>query len=146
MDNIIHIEFYNKKNFPPGEWHQEPDVSRWIAHGMQCIAIRDMTLGTWQGYVGVSDTHLFHEQYLQDILGMKEALDIFLHIHGGICHCGYLFTGDDLDTWWIGMDAAQKGDLMPLAQYPNTKTFSTYRNFKFIRNEVNKLAYYLSKI
>jgi hypothetical protein len=51
----------DKRSWPPGIWHMEPDVERWIdaATRLACVAVRGDT-GELRGYVGVSPGHLLH--------------------------------------------------------------------------------------
>ena len=155
MNNVIFIEFYNKKNFPPGKWLGEPDLCYWD-HKLPCLAVRDMGMGIWKGFVAVDEQHLFYEKRLEDLLKMPEALEIFQVVYGGICATGRLppkFKEFAKNYWWIGIETSHGGDLMPLlkldvseAEMAKFQSNQTYKDLKFIRSETNKLANYLFKI
>jgi hypothetical protein len=150
MDNIVFIEFYNKERFPKGKWSSEPDVSRWFMHGMPCLAIRDMSIGTWKGFVGIDISHPFHAQDVPDLLNINAAIEIFLSVHGGICTSGALpakYNEFNQNFWWIGIDTSHGGDFLPfLAGETNIQGNQSYKDFKFIRTETNKLAKHLLRI
>jgi hypothetical protein len=53
--------------------------------------------------------------------------------------------------WWLGIETSHGGDLMPLLEIEGSGTNAilsgqTYKDFKFIRKETNKLARYVSKV
>lgn len=151
MNNVIFLEFFNKKNFPPGEWRKEPDLSRWIHNDMDCLAIRDMSLGIWKGFVGVDQQHPFYKKSIENIIATEKGMDLFLEADGRLFNAGRLpirYKEYTSNLWWIGLDTSQGGDYMPLLKLEDTVTVShqTYKNFSFIRKETNKLAKLLSKI
>ena len=154
VNNIIFIEFYNKQNFPPGEWMREPDLCSW-ENVLPCLAIRDMAMGIWKGFVAVEEGHLFYGKSIEDILKLPEGLDAFTTVYGGLSGSGKLpakYKEFAKNHWWIGIETANGGDLMPLLKLdsdPNmTKLTSnqTYKDLRFIRREINKLAKYVSKL
>lgn len=157
MNNVIFIEFYNKKNFPPGKWLREPDLCSWEQYDLPCLAIRDMSMGVWKGFVGLSDDHPFFNKPITDLLKNQDVMDFFFAIHGGLCTSGRLplkYKEFSKNFWWLGMEASHGTDLMPLlkldigADVDVSKLFSgqTYKDLLFIRRETNKLAKHLSKI
>lgn len=153
MDNIIFIEFYNKDRFPYGKWSNEPDICRWFHDGMPCLAIRDMSIGTWKGFVGVDSDHPFYSHPLDSLLNMSAAIEIFLSVHGGICTSGVLpprYSEFSKNYWWLGIDTSHGGDLLPLIKndpgMASMVATQSYKDFKFIRLETNKLANQLSKL
>lgn len=156
MNNIIFLEFFNKKDFPPGKWLSEPDLCRWHHAGLACLAIRDMSLGVWNGFVGVDASHSFNGHSLDTILKSKEAFDIFFSVYGGISTAGKLpakYKELSKNLWWLGIETSHGGDLMPLLKMeinnPDmAKMLSgqTYKDFAFIRKETNKLAKCMSKV
>lgn len=153
-DNIIFLEFYNKKNFPPGVWLREPDFVKWKAYGLECVAIRDMTLGMWRGFVGVPSTHKAFSKKYEDII--NEEWGLSLNVHGGISLTGKLPTKyKDLnkDVWWIGFACTHGEDLMPLVKIDRSDplmaqivNMQSYKDIKFVRKEINILAKQLCRI
>lgn len=155
MNNIIFLEFYNKSNFPPGKWINEPDFCKWEHYNLPCLAIRDMSLGIWKGFVGVNSSHSFYSKSVEDLLKDQNTLEIFFSVYGGICNAGRLpikYRSIDKNThWWLGIETSHGGDLMPLItlDIPDTDKMlsgQTYKDFSFIRKETNKLSKYVSRI
>lgn len=155
MGNVIFLEFYDKKSFPPGKWQSEPDFCYW-EYKLPCLAIRDMSMGIWKGFVGVDDKHPFYGKSIDELLKIPEAVDIFFAVHGGLSGAGRLpakFKEYAKGYWWIGIEASHGGDLMPLFRMEDmdpdmAKLLSnqTYKDLKFIRKEVNRLSNHISKI
>lgn len=152
VSNLIIIEFYNKKDFPPGIWLNEPDLCFWH-HGLPCLAVRDMSMGIWKGFVGLDASHSLYEKPMDYILGIPQALDLFRAAYGGISGIGKLsskLSNYAKNCWWIGIETSQGEDLMPLIKLdPDmAKALSnqTYKNLHFIRRETNKLAKQLLKL
>lgn len=155
MSNIITIEFFSKKDFPPGVWLNEPDLCFWH-HGLPCLAIRDMSMGIWKGFAGVEAGHSLYEKTMDYIVGIPQALDLFRSVHGGLSGAGRLSTkyqNYSKGCWWIGLETTQGSDLMPLLKLERsdtdmTKLISnqTYKDLHFIRRETNKLAKQLIKL
>ena len=147
--NVIHIEFKNKKHFPPGEWLREPDVCKWESNGFQCLAIREKQMGVWTAFVGVSKEHSSFSKPLKILL--HEPWFLNLNVHGGVSTIGK--NSLDKDLWWFGWDTSQGEDLMPLVQFdPDDPILGqyhinhTYKNLKFVIKETNLLAKQLLKI
>ena len=155
VSNVIFIEFFNKKNFPPGKWLNEPDLCAWD-HKLPCLALRDMSMGVWKGFVAIDEQHPFYEKKVEELLTIPRALEIFQAVYGGICGTGRLppkYKEFAKNYWWVGIETAHGGDLMPLlkldmsdAEMVKMQSNQTYKDLKFIRKETNKLANLLSKI
>lgn len=155
MNNVIFIEFYSKQNFPPGKWLSEPDLCVW-EHGLPCLAIRDMGMGIWKGFVAVKEGHPLFGKHIEEMLKQPVMMDVFLAVYGGLSGAGRLpakYKEFAKDYWWIGIETSHGGDLMPLLKLddsdPNmAKMISTqtYKDFSFIRKETNKLAKLISKL
>lgn len=152
MNNIVFIEFYNKQNFPPGKWLSEPDLCFW-ENELPCLAIRDMSMGIWKGFVAINEKHPFHGKPVEELLKTPEGMDIFMAVHGGLSGAGRLppkFKEHAKNFWWLGIETSQGGDLMPLikldADMAKMTSHQTYKDFRFIRREVNKLAKYVLKV
>lgn len=153
-DNIVFIEFYNKKSFPPGVWHNEPDFVKWMSYGLECVAIRDMKLGCWRGFVGVAKEHPGFSKTFVDMINADWGLS--LNVHGGIALTGKLparYKDLNKNVWWIGFECTQGEDLMPLVTLDKTDPLmaqiagmQTYKNLKFVRKEANVLAKQLCRI
>lgn len=154
--NVIFIEFYDKKSFPPGKWIHEPDLCSWEQYNLPCLALRDMSIGVWKGFVGVSEGHPFYNLNIDDLLKNSEAMEIFFSVYGGISGAGRLsskYKEIAKNHWWIGIETTHGGDLMPLLRMDTSdpdmaKLLSgqTYKDLRFIRRETNRLAKYLSKL
>lgn len=153
MSNIIFLEFYGKKNFPPGKWINEPDYCEWSHYNLDCVAIRDMTLGIWKGFVSIDPLHPYHNKSIEELLKNNALADIFFSVYGGVCFSGKLPKKYNFDSkWWLGFETSHGGDFMPLlkldSQGPDMDKLlsnQTYKDFNFIRKETNKLAKYVSK-
>lgn len=155
VNNIIVIEFYDKQNFPPGKWLGEPDLCSW-ENCLPCLAIRDMSMGVWKGFVAVDKGHPLYGKSIEEMLNQAEVREIFIAVYGGLSGAGRLptkYKDFAKDYWWIGIETSHGGDLMPLLKIddadPNmAKLISTqtYKDFRFIRKETNKLAKLISKI
>lgn len=150
--NVVFIEFGDKTLWPKGTWLAEPDYCAWENHGHNCIVMRDMKLGIWRGFVGVTKDHPYHGKTLANLLNEK----IYLHlaiVHGGVSFAGRLLQikNTNRKCWWFGFECLQEEDLVPLA--PKVEVNSQliggqqiYRNFNYARRETNKLACELLKL
>lgn len=155
VNNVIFIEFYNKESFPPGKWLTEPDLCRWH-HQLPCLALRDMAMGIWKGFVSVDETHPFYGKSVDELMKIPEALEIFFSVYGGLSGTGRLpakYKEHAKNFWWIGIETTHGGDLMPLIkpdvpEQDMNKMLSgqTYKDLRFIRRETNKLANLLAQI
>lgn len=137
-----------------GEWDQEPDKAQWIDEktGLDCL-IKKNSMGALCGYVGVPQSHpLFGKRY--------DAAD--LSVHGGVNFAdacepdadeerGLCHTAQDAANeivWWFGFDCAHSRDLKPaftLHLPPHladmlTMWNETYRNFEYVKSDVESLA------
>ena len=152
VNNVIHIEFYNKDNFPPGKWMSEPDLCYWERE-LPCLAIRDMKLGIWKGFVAVDETHPFFEKRVEELFQMPNILEVLQSAHGGVCGVGHLVLPKHSEyagnRWWLGIETSHGEDLMPLVKLdPSMAKMTsnqTYKDLRFIRRETNKLARVVSK-
>lgn len=155
MNNVIFIEFYNKQNFPPGKWISEPDLCFWETQ-LPCLAIRDMGMGIWKGFVAVDKGHPLYGKSVEDMLTQPVMRDIFIAVYGGLSGAGRLpikYKEFAKDSWWIGIETSHGGDLMPLLNLDNSDpnmakliSTQTYKDLHFIRKETNKLAKLISKL
>lgn len=153
-DNIIFIEFYSKKNFPPGAWAKEPDFIKWKVYNLDCVMIRDMRLGMWRGFVGVPKNHKGFNKSFADMINEDWGLSI--DVHGGISTTGKLpQKHKDLNKnlWWIGFECTQGEDLMPLVKIDKSDpllsqiaNMQSYKDVKFARKETNSLAKQLCRV
>jgi hypothetical protein len=156
VSNIITIEFFNKKDFPPGVWLKEPDLCSWHYRGVPCLAIRDMSMGIWKGFVGLEETHPLYGKTINSILEMPRAFDLFRCAYGGLSKVGKLsnkYASYAKNYWWMGIETSRGNDLMPLLKLDQidpdmAKLLSnqTYKDLHFIRRETNKLVIQLLKL
>ncbi len=145
--NLIFIEFYDKKNFPPGIWMREPDYCEWQSHGLNCLAIRDMSLGMWRGFVKLTQGHPAYGKNFKQLLDAN-LIDT-IEIHGGLSTIGKLptkYKDQNKDSWWIGFECTQGEDYLPLLNHEDFGTEQTYKTLQFVRNETIYLARSLSRI
>lgn len=156
MSNIVFIEFLDKAHFPKGVWCSEPDLCSWQYQELPCLAIRDMKLGMWRGLVGLDALHPFYSKSIENILENKAGMELFLSIYGGLSSAGKLpakYKEHGKQLWWIGIETAGGQDLLPLLKLDESDLEvkkvigkQTYKDFRFIRLETNKLAKYLRKV
>jgi hypothetical protein len=150
VSNVITIEFFSKKDFPPGIWLKEPDLCFWYYDGLPCLAVRDMSMGIWKGFVGLDIEHSLYEKTIDHITQIPEALDLFRAAYGGLSGAGKLspkYQNYAKNCWWIGIETTQGSDLMPLLKLDQSdndmsKLLSnqSYKDLHFIRRATNKLA------
>jgi len=147
MSNLITIEFGDKSTFPKGDWCNEPDFCHWFRYDYPCLAIRDMTLGNWRGFVGITKTHPFYNKEAFDLL--KEKSFLHISIYEGISHIGKLpakYKKYNPDHWFLGFSTLSSGDLLPLmvdkVETDKNKIveIKTYKDLHFVRKETNDLA------
>ena len=157
MSNVIFIDFFSKKNFPPGKWLKEPDLCGWDYSGQPCLAIRDMSMGVWKGFVGVDSKHPFYGKSIEQLIQLHVVIEIFFSVYGGISSAGFLpskYKEYGKDWWWIGIETSHGADYMPLLKLDaatesamaNLVSNQTYKDIHFIRREVKKLAVAISKV
>lgn len=148
FNNVVYIEFLNKKNFPPGDWMREPDHCEWDSYGLHCLALRDMKLGIWRGFVSIPKEHKEFGKNLTELISEEWGMN--LEVHGGVCVAGKLplrYKELNKDSWWIGFECTQGEDLFPLTKYDlndpifqGIRNHQTYKDLFFIRRETNSLA------
>lgn len=155
VNNVIFIEFFNKDNFPPGKWLSEPDICFWERE-LPCLAIRDMKLGIWKGFVAIAESHPFYGKPIEELFKLPGILEIFGAVYGGLCGVGRLvlpkYKEFAKDHWWLGIETSHGEDLFPLVKLdtsdPNMAKMTsnqTYKDLRFMRREVNKLSRVVSK-
>jgi len=155
VSNVIFIEFFSKQGFPPGKWLNEPDLCYW-EHKLPCLALRDMGMGIWKGFVAVDGYHPFYGKSVDELLKIPEAMEVFFTVYGGISATGRLppkYKDYAKNLWWIGIETTHGGDLMPLLKLEvenqdmdKVLSGQTYKDLRFIRKETNKLANLLYKL
>jgi hypothetical protein len=113
-------------------WETEPDYLNWIDAntGYACVIKRNPTTGALCGYVRLPGGHL-------------DKLSSVTDVHGGITFAGGLhsLSGETLEGFYIGFDCAHHGDFLP--EYDKTK--GVYRDFAYVRSEVESMARQLAK-
>lgn len=134
--------FYNGKELPPGEWHDEPDRVDFEAHGFPCI-LKRAGMGAWCGYVGMPPGHPWHG-----------TNDVDADVHGGITYaarcdgeiCHVSKPGQSDDVWWLGFDCNHYNDLAPALLlldapfYPGYDGEYLYRTVDVARQWTEQLA------
>lgn len=152
VSNVIFIGFNDKTQWPQGTWLKEPDHCAWENYSYNCILIRDMKLGIWRGFVGVTKEHPFYGKTLADLLNEKIYLYL-TQVHGGVSFAGRLIPKPksvDRKCWFFGFECLQEEDLVPLVPKTGISNIigvpQVYRNFNYARRETNKLARELLKL
>ena len=126
-----------------GEWDNEVDKAQWVSSGLDCLVVRG-PLGAFCGYVGVPKDHVEYQE---------DYNDVSVDVHGGLTFAdkcspngdearGICHTGPDIANgvvWWLGFDCSHYSDLAPKAESP-LREHCTYRNFEYVKAEVEKLA------
>jgi hypothetical protein len=71
----------NRKDWPAGEWDNEPDKKQWLdkTTGLPCLIVRN-NYGTLCGYVGVPKSHPLHGKGYQSLYDDNIDIDV----HGGL--------------------------------------------------------------
>lgn len=65
----------DKSTWQPGPWTNEPDKAQWIAHGLDCLIVRNQS-GALCGYAGVPEKHpLFGVGYSEESPALAKALE-----------------------------------------------------------------------
>lgn len=156
-----------KKDWPPGPWHDEPDEKRWEdpSTGLQCVAMRN-PCGAWCGYVGVRDGHpayglsYYKSDYdLAEVANGTAAKMISvqsqvnaIRVHGGLTFSG-LNEHRGKDRYWFGFDCSHAGDFGPayddierLGQPTGWGDVETYRTLDYVIEGCTDLARQLAEI
>lgn len=144
-------------------WENEPNFAIWQDQYL-CLIIRGPSRQL-NGYVGIPPTHPLHgkpysyqlpksiaEPMLQRPIGNASPIDVFLasggdeyahrlsfalNVHGGLTFAGeWEEVFPEKDLWWFGFDCAHADDLCP----GNPYSAGVYRDFPYVKNEVQKLA------
>jgi hypothetical protein len=136
--------FYKRKEWPKGEWDDEPDQGDWIDEKtkLQCAFVRNSS-GALCGYVGVPEGHKFYGVAYDsvEIEGSSWGPDV----HGGLTYGSdgrksflrhYVPTLPDL--WWLGFDCAHCSDLLP--GHPTAGIDGFYKNLAYVKAEAARLA------
>lgn len=148
----------DKSGWGEGPWQQEPDKKQWqdAVTGYPCLIVRNRG-GALCGYVGVATGHpCFGLDY--DKVGAE--------VHGGLTfadrcspnadeskHICHKTDGDD-HVWWLGFDCSHYGDISPAYEMQNRERgersfgdgYETYKDFRYVTNEVALLAKQLKAI
>ena len=142
--------FVDKSAWPyRGEWDEEPDKAHWIdpETGLDCLIHRGPSGGLC-GYVGVPESSMFFG---------KDYDEVDVSVHGGltfadscsgsgedgrgICHPKEGAANEKV--WWLGFDCAHYLDTCPA--YDSVFFHEgTYKDFDFVKREVEMLAKQLS--
>ena len=126
---------------------EEGNDYEFTALGLPCLLMRNTSVGTWCGYVGVpknsrlnSKRHYTSSNSENGISPLEKAI-YDISVHGGLTYSGRRKKGDD--TWYFGFDCAHSGDLMI---YSLDTEGDTYKNKQFVIEECLNLARQLNEI
>jgi hypothetical protein len=157
----------NHPEWGEGPWNNEPDHEVWIDEDtdLDCMINRGPS-GALCGYVGVGPDHPMHQVMYDDV-----AVDV----HGGLTYsnacqedgeiCHVPAEGRSHDIWWFGFDCAHAFDVSPRMDadlrelrkrvpdvripempFEDERLRSTYRDWAYVKNEVEDLALQLKAI
>lgn len=150
-----------KEKWGDGPWRKEPDRAEWKAHGVPCLAVRNMCYGNWCGYAGVAPGHPLHGVWYTDCpqkCGKKyceHSPERVLSVHGGVTYanlcdghiCHVPKSGEPDNVFWFGFDAAHFNDLSPgIRAYEKARGFETffscgvYRDLGYVKKQIEELA------
>lgn len=145
----------DKSDWPNGEWQDEPDKMQFVdeATGYPCLIVRNI-LGCLCGYVGITRDHFLHG------VDYSNAKFNNIEVHGGLtfsdkCNphaceskgiCHVVEEGEDDNVWWLGFDCAHFYDYRPSPIFVKMAYHETYRNIRYLKNEIKNLARQLSEI
>jgi hypothetical protein len=134
----------DKSKWGQGPWQNEPDKAQWVAHGLDCLIVRNNN-GALCGYVGVPSHHkCFGKRY--------NEVDVCCH--GGLTFSDYCaevadeahsICHTDKDAanavvWWLGFDCAHGMDVVPNLSLGYRFPGAVYRTFAYVQQEVECLA------
>lgn len=169
-------EIDDKHKWGEGPWADEPDVAYWVDEEteLRCIAVRDLSLGHWTGYVGVPSGHPLYRVDDDDRFRA-------LAVHGGVDSVGGCAEGgperdtalgvstghiehdgnpvchatEPGDVWWLGFRADGVYDVAPKFEQqmrerdmalPPQHTPRVYRSLGYMRDQCEGLAAQLATI
>lgn len=160
----------NHADYGAGPWANEPDKAVWIdpSTNYDCMIHRNHS-GALCGYVGVGPDHFMYEspysgnQYNAKLelerVDLRGTIMEKVEVHGGLTYaskcsgdlCHVAQPGRPKHVWWFGFDCAHMGDLVPFTVEVRKiigPPFEgdRYRNFEFVKIEVESLAMQLSEI
>ncbi len=121
------------------EWLDEPDRDEFEHARLKCLILRHPELGHLNGYVAVPKGHPCYGKHYDHI----PYDDLFpVEVHGGLTFSRE-GDGDILPKgyWWLGFDCAHAWDLVPqILELMGREECETYRNFAYVRREIEDLA------
>lgn len=128
--------------FGEGPWLKEPDEGMWEAHGFRCMFVRNSSVGTLCGYVGVPKGHPWFEQHY-DTVQREWNPDV----HGGLTFSDEMSERSPDGLWYLGFDCAHLDDLMPMnigfmeqGIFPRSKVEGVYKTVAWVKAETERLA------
>lgn len=131
-------------------WLDEPNQEEFVSSTYHCAIVRHPTMGHLCGYVAVQPGHPFWG---------KDYDSVDVEVHGGLTWAANTVIGimhPAPDLWWFGFDCAHLFDLVPQLwehEQPGgmfygefrTTDKDTYRNWAYVRGEVEGLAAQFAK-
>lgn len=161
-------EDVDKSEWGEGPWQAEVDKIQFLDEetGLPCIIKRNH-MGTWCGYVGVSEGHPAYDRGYNQV-------DDQINVHGGLTYsgrcspheegeeahaiCHVVEGGEDDAVFWLGFDCGHGGDLIPRMAAENRRRYketgdeiwndmsevfgdrATYRDQSYVTAETRSLA------
>jgi hypothetical protein len=143
---------YDKSEWGPGPWQDEPDLVEFRHVGLPCVIRRHEEWGQFCGYVGIPPTHPDHG---------KKYDDVNVDVHGGLTFasecsevaCHVPAPGEPDAFFWFGFDCGHAFDLSPGLKALTHRAIGpdrvdlgeVYRDLAFARHETEWLAEQLAK-
>lgn len=145
MQTIEYKQVVDKTSWSRGEWDREPDKCQFLTEaGLPGLIVR-VPSGALCGYVGLAEGHKLHGMSYDDVdvsvhggLTFSNSCQADADETTGICHKPS--EGEPEHVWWFGFDCAHSGDKLPGYQSKFFSANGRYRNWAYVKNEVESLA------
>ena len=122
------------------------------------LILKNDTLGTLCGYVGIPESHIFYRkhynQYLDECSDYivyrkgegQSSIESLLSVHGGVTFTGNTLEGMDPHLWYIGFDCAHAGDLILYLPLNIRSWDDVFRDEIYVMKELESLLEQLKMI
>ena len=123
----------DKSAWGEGPWHEEYDTYEWVDEntGFYCRISRNGG-GSLCGYVCLPETHPQYGVSYDDVHPWPD-------VHGGLTYASSDLGRGAEKLWVFGFDCAHLNDLSP-GTNAVLRNWGEYRNFSFVKTEVESLA------
>ena len=137
---------YNKKDWTPGPWNEEPDLAVWVDADAYypCVAKRGL-FGAWCGYVGLFPSHPLYGSSRFD--PAFEFIEVHNHVNMSNTSANLsLLATPALCHWWVGFSCTALGDFLPISPDKKLTPHNVYRTFEYVQGQIDSLAAQLAVI